>query len=101
VWSVPVLDPDRNRLYVATGDSYSNPPARESDAIMALAMDTGRTVWIQQTLAGDAWNVGCFETTGPGRVNCPESAGPPATNPIVPHALGASVGGRAVPAGPR
>jgi polyvinyl alcohol dehydrogenase (cytochrome) len=76
VWSVPVLDPDRNRLYVGTGDSYSNPPARESDAIMALAMDTGRIVWIQQTLAGDAWNVGCFETTGPGRVNCPESAGP-------------------------
>jgi polyvinyl alcohol dehydrogenase (cytochrome) len=76
VWSVPVLDPDRNRLYVGTGDSYSNPPARESDAIMALAMDTGRIVWLQQTLAGDAWNVGCFETTGPGRVNCPESAGP-------------------------
>ena len=42
---------------------------------MALAMDTGRVLWIRQTLAGDAWNVGCFET-GPGRVNCPEKAGP-------------------------
>ena len=46
---------------------------RESDAIMALAMDTGRVLWIQQTLAGDAWNVGCLET-GAGRVNCPEKA---------------------------
>ena len=77
IWSVPALDPDRNRLYVTTGDSYSNPAAPESDAIMALAMDTGRIVWIRQTLAGDAWNVGCLEATGAaGRVNCPASAGP-------------------------
>ena len=41
---------------------------------MALAMDTGRVLWVQQTLAGDAWNVGCLET-GAGRVNCP-GAGP-------------------------
>ena len=75
VWSQPAIDAERNRLYVTTGDSYSNPPAPESDAIMALAMDTGRVLWIRQTLAGDAWNVGCFET-GPGRVNCPEKAGP-------------------------
>jgi polyvinyl alcohol dehydrogenase (cytochrome) len=75
VWSQPAVDAERNRLYVSTGDSYSNPPARESDAIMALAMDTGRVLWVQQTLAGDAWNVACLET-GPGRVNCPEGAGP-------------------------
>lgn len=76
VWSAPALDPDRNRLYVTTGDSYSNPVARESDAIIALAMDTGRIVWVRQTLAGDAWNVACLEATGAGRVNCPVSAGP-------------------------
>jgi len=76
VWSQPAIDPERNRVYVATGDSYSNPPARESDAIMALAMDTGRVLWVRQTLAGDAWNVGCLEAQGPGRLNCPESAGP-------------------------
>ena len=76
IWSAPALDPDRNRLYVATGDSYSNPAAPESDAIMALTMDTGRIVWIRQTLAGDAWNVGCLEATGAGRVNCPQKAGP-------------------------
>jgi polyvinyl alcohol dehydrogenase (cytochrome) len=76
VWSVPALDPERNRLYITTGDSYSNPPAPQSDAVMALAMDTGRVVWTRQTLAGDAWNVGCLETTPAGRVNCPENAGP-------------------------
>ena len=75
VWSQPAIDADRNRIYISTGDSYSNPPARESDAIMALAMDTGRVLWVQQTLAGDAWNVGCL-ATGAERVNCPEKAGP-------------------------
>ena len=75
VWSQPAVDAERNRIYISTGDNYSNPPARESDAIMALAMDTGRVLWIQQTLANDAWNVGCLET-GAGRVNCPEGAGP-------------------------
>ena len=75
VWSQPAVDAERNRIYISTGDAYSNPAARETDAIMALAMDTGRVLWVQQTLAGDAWNVGCLET-GAGRVNCPEGAGP-------------------------
>ena len=43
---------------------------------MAMAMDTGRILWTRQTLPGDAWNVGCLETSSAGRVNCPESAGP-------------------------
>ena len=76
VWSQPAVDADRNRIYVATGDSYTNPPARESDAIMALAMDTGRVLWVRQTLAGDAWNVACLDPSPAGRVNCPEGAGP-------------------------
>jgi polyvinyl alcohol dehydrogenase (cytochrome) len=76
VWSAPTLDPDQNRLYVATGDSYSDPVAPASDAIMALAMDTGRILWVRQTLPGDAWNLGCLETTPEGRVNCPGAQGP-------------------------
>ena len=76
VWSAPALDPDRNRLYITTGDSYSNPAAPESDAIMALAMDTGQVVWTRQTLAGDAWNTGCLQQTPEGRVTCPDPAGP-------------------------
>ena len=76
VWSAPALDPDRNRLYITTGDSYSNPAAPESDAIMALAMDTGRVLWIRQTLAGDAWNTGCFGSSPSDKINCPSNAGP-------------------------
>ena len=76
VWSAPALDPERNRLYITTGDSYSNPAAPETDAIIALTMDTGRVLWTRQTLARDAWNVACLETAPAGRVNCPESPGP-------------------------
>jgi polyvinyl alcohol dehydrogenase (cytochrome) len=76
VWSAPTLDPDQNRLYITTGDSYSNPVAPSSDAIMALAMDTGRILWVRQTLAGDAWNLGCLEQTAEGRANCPNAKAP-------------------------
>jgi polyvinyl alcohol dehydrogenase (cytochrome) len=76
VWSAPALDPERNRLYITTGDSYSSPAAPESDAIMALAMDTGRVLWTRQTLASDAWNTGCFGSNPAEKVNCPSNAGP-------------------------
>jgi polyvinyl alcohol dehydrogenase (cytochrome) len=78
VWSTPALDPDRNRLYIATGDNYSNPPTAKTDAIMALAMDTGNVVWVRQTLAGDSWNTGCLQPAddGAGRAHCPSAPGP-------------------------
>jgi polyvinyl alcohol dehydrogenase (cytochrome) len=76
IWSAPTLDPTRNRLYVATGDNYSNPSTAASDAIMALAMDTGRVLWTYQALTGDVWNVSCVEQEGPVRSNCPDTAGP-------------------------
>src|SRR5258706_8022925 len=76
VWSTPALEPERNRMYVATGDNYSNPPTAQSDAIMALAMATGRVLWVRQTLAGDSWNTGCLEAPyGVGRGHCPSHPG--------------------------
>ena len=86
VWSAPTLDPARNLLYLATGDAYSDPAAPESDALMALAMDTGAIRWITQTTPGDAFTLACVGAgTFPGlpgsdnpiaRANCPESNGP-------------------------
>ena len=76
IWSAPTLDPDRGLLYVATGDAYSDPPAPESDAIVALAMDTGEVRWVTQTTEGDAFNLGCSSDNPIARANCPESDGP-------------------------
>jgi polyvinyl alcohol dehydrogenase (cytochrome) len=80
IWSTPTLDTARNRVYVGTSNSYSHPAARTSDAILALAMDSGRILWTQQTVKGDAWNVACGVNTLRGEVdvsvNCPNPPGP-------------------------
>jgi len=71
VWSSPTVDPSRHAIYVTTGDAYSDPPARTSDAFLALDMDTGKLLWSRQMTAGDAFNLGC-----PTGDNCPEANGP-------------------------
>jgi polyvinyl alcohol dehydrogenase (cytochrome) len=59
VWSAPTLDPARGLLYIATGDNYTHPATADSDAILALDLKTGATVWRQQTTAGDVFNAQC------------------------------------------
>jgi polyvinyl alcohol dehydrogenase (cytochrome) len=76
IWAAPTLDPDRNVMYVATGDSYSQPVDPGSDALMAVAMDTGRVLWTTQTFPGDAWTVACMAEDPAVRANCPDDAGP-------------------------
>jgi len=76
VWTAPTLDPSTNSIYVVTGDSYSDPAAPESDAVMALAMDTGKVKWTTQTLAGDAYTIACMDSSPESMVACPESNGP-------------------------
>jgi len=71
VWSSPTIDPKKHAVYVVTGDSYSDPPARTSDAFLAFDMDTGKLLWSRQMTAGDAFNLGC-----PNGDNCPEANGP-------------------------
>jgi polyvinyl alcohol dehydrogenase (cytochrome) len=73
VWSAPTIDAKRRAIYVTTGDSYSDPPARTSDAFVALDLETGRILWSRQMTEGDAFNAGCAR---PGGSNCPESKGP-------------------------
>jgi len=74
VWSAPTIDPARNALYLGTGNAYSRPVAATTDAVMAMALDTGRILWVQQLLADDAWIPGCPAGSSAG--NCPEKIGP-------------------------
>jgi polyvinyl alcohol dehydrogenase (cytochrome) len=73
VWTAPTLDPGRDRMYVTTGDNYSDPPTRLSDAVVALRMSSGDILWSKQLTPGDAWNSSCMLAD---KVNCPDADGP-------------------------
>jgi polyvinyl alcohol dehydrogenase (cytochrome) len=53
IWSAPTIDAKRRVVYVTTGDNYTEPTTKTSDAIVALNLKTGKIVWTQQVLAGD------------------------------------------------
>ncbi|MGY8681091.1 PQQ-binding-like beta-propeller repeat protein [Bradyrhizobium sp. UFLA05-153] len=73
IWSAPTIDTQRNAIYVATGNSYSNPPAATADAVLAFELATGRLLWKQQASPKDAFVVACF---GANQTNCPDDHGP-------------------------
>jgi polyvinyl alcohol dehydrogenase (cytochrome) len=74
VWNSPTIDAKRNALYVGTGDAYTEPAAKTSDAIVALDLDTGKMLWSFQDIKNDSWMIGC-EGKNKG-ANCPEELGP-------------------------
>ena len=82
VWSSPAIDVKRRALYVATGNSYTEPAVDTSDAVLAFGLDTGKRLWAKQLLAKDAYVRNC-----PGRYRpnvpvenksetCPADLGP-------------------------
>jgi polyvinyl alcohol dehydrogenase (cytochrome) len=73
IWSAPTIDTEKGLLYAATGDNYSDPPTDSSDALLALALDTGKIVWSKQFRAGDAYNMACSD---PDSKTCPDAKGP-------------------------
>lgn len=73
IWGAPAIDRRRGLLYFGTGDSYTSPAPKRSDAIVAMRLDTGKIVWSYQGTPHDAWNVGCMIQEKP---NCPRENGP-------------------------
>ncbi len=73
VWSSPAIDAEQRLIYFGTGENYSTPADGNSDAIMAVKLDTGERVWQRQSTKGDAWNVACMMRDNP---NCPPEDGP-------------------------
>src|SRR6185437_10698827 len=73
VWDSPTIDAAKQRIYIATGDNYSDPPSDTSDALLALNLDTGKLLWSKQFTKGDTYTMACAI---PGNPNCPATAGP-------------------------
>jgi polyvinyl alcohol dehydrogenase (cytochrome) len=72
VWSTPTFDVKRNAVYVSTGDNYSHPATKTSDAVLAFDAKAGTLLWSHQTTSGDVFNNAC---SIPGSANCPPPAG--------------------------
>ena len=91
VWGSPTIDVKRRALYVGTGDSYSEPSVRTTDAILAMDLDTGKLLWSRQLTEGDIFTTNCLQ---PVPASCPATMGPDAD-------FGSSVILRQLPGGKR
>lgn len=81
IWNSPTIDVKRKVLYAGTGDNHSHPATTTSDAVLAIALDSGKIVWHRQLTPADAFNVACVT---PDKTNCPDPRGPD-------HDIGSSV----------
>jgi polyvinyl alcohol dehydrogenase (cytochrome) len=73
IWHAPTIDPRNRAIYVATGDAYTEPAPKTTDAVMAIHMDTGAVLWSVQDYENDAWLVACAQDP---TENCPKDLGP-------------------------
>ena len=74
IWSAPTFDAASRKVYVTTGDNYSDPPSATSDAILALNSNSGELAWSRQMTSGDAFNLACGRTVAVA-VDCPKANG--------------------------
>lgn len=73
IWSAPTVDAKRGVLYVGTGNSYTDAPTGNADAVLAFDLKTGAIRWAFQAMANDNYIMFCGK---PGVGNCPAKAGP-------------------------
>jgi polyvinyl alcohol dehydrogenase (cytochrome) len=73
VWATPAIDTRLNRLYITTGNNYSDPTTTLSDAFVALDLTSGKILWSRQMTTSDAYTAACRL---PDKTNCAVSNGP-------------------------
>jgi polyvinyl alcohol dehydrogenase (cytochrome) len=74
LWGTPTVDVANNAILVGTGQNLSPATTTNSDSIVSIDMATGKTRWVFQAQAGDAWNGACEAPVG-FRAHCPATAG--------------------------
>lgn len=70
IWGSPAIDEKRGLVYVGTGEATSEPAHKNTDAILAIDLNSGEIKWSFQATADDIFVMGC----GPARggPNCPK-----------------------------
>jgi polyvinyl alcohol dehydrogenase (cytochrome) len=74
VWNTPTVDPVRNAVYFSTGDATAVPAPLTTDGVMAVDINTGKTLWAYQADANDIFMGGCGQPTS--GEQCPNPNGP-------------------------
>ena len=74
IWSAPTIDVERKVIYAGTGDNFSDPATKTSDALIAFDLPTGKILWVKQLTEADVYNMAC--EPGPSKASCPEQPGP-------------------------
>ena len=74
VWNSPTIDPVRQALYVGTGDAFTEPAAKTTDAVEALDLAAANIRRSNHAVPNDPILVGCV--TGGTNENCPKTVGP-------------------------
>ncbi len=70
IWSTPMIDVARSQILVGTGQNFSKPLTDNSNAVVALDMNTGQEKWIFKGTAEDFYNASCAVNNPPFQ-NCP------------------------------
>ena len=73
IWSAPTIDAENGVIYAGTGDNFSPPATKNSDAILAFDMATGKILWSRQITEADMFNNACIALA---KTSCPETPGP-------------------------
>jgi polyvinyl alcohol dehydrogenase (cytochrome) len=73
IWSSPTIDVAKGRIYVGTGDNYSEPGTETSDAVVALDLQAGTLLWSAQFDKEDIYKIECGT---PPAANCAEPTVP-------------------------
>ena len=70
IWSAPTIDAKNRIIYAGTGDNFSEPSTKTSDAVLAFDLDSGKLLWSKQLTENDVFNIvcagqGCGDHLGP------------------------------------
>ena len=80
VWNSPTIDTKRNVLYIGTGNGFSGPQTKFSDAIVAMDLDSGKVLWSFQGTENDLLSDGSCMMVLPGTVLGAAGSGTPGGN---------------------
>jgi polyvinyl alcohol dehydrogenase (cytochrome) len=70
IWNSPVVDEKRGLVFFATGESNSPPAHKNTNAVIAIDLKTGKEKWSFHATPNDIFNSGCGLNPAATRLNC-------------------------------